>query len=198
VDELNHRVKNTLAIVQSIASQSFRDMSDPKEAQAKFRARLRALAAAHDLLTKGNWANATLSEIIRTSLFACGIMDDGARNVEFSIDTEERLSPKTAVSLSMALHELATNAIKHGALSSGSGQLYVRCSDSTSGPDQILIEWEETHPGVSLKDYRSGFGMKLIRGTVETEMNGDLDLRFTAEGLKCVIVLPRAPLGGQG
>lgn len=198
VDELNHRVKNTLAIVQSIASQSFRDLSDPEDAQAKFRARLRALAMAHDLLTKENWADATLSEIIKTSLFACGIMNDSARNLEFSIDTEERLSPKAAVSLSMALHELATNAIKHGALSSGSGKLYVHCSNSTSTPDQILIEWVETDVALSPKDYHPGFGMKLVKATIENEMNGDLDLKFTAKGVKCVIALPRVSLGGQG
>lgn len=197
VDELNHRVKNTLAIVQSIAAQSFRDLSDPKQAQTKFRARLRALAAAHDLLTETNWSDATLSETITTSLFACGITIEESDRLDISIETDQKLGSKAAVSLSMALHELATNAIKHGALSNETGHLRVRCAPSAVRDDYIQIDWIETGCVLDGTDRREGFGTRLIKSTVEREMKGRSQMLFSPEGFECMIELPRASIEGR-
>mgnify|MGYP003116249627 FL=1 len=197
VDELNHRVKNTLAIVQSIAAQSFRDLSDPKQAQTKFRARLRALAAAHDLLTEANWADAMLSETIMTSLFACGLMVGDSARVDISIKTDQKLGPKAAVSLSMALHELATNAIKHGALSIEAGHLSVHCLPSADLDDYVQIQWVETGGVLNVEDRRDKFGTKLIRSTVEGEMKGRLRMQLSREGFECTIELPRGSIEGR-
>lgn len=198
VDELNHRVKNTLAIVQSIAVQSFRDLSDPKHAQEKFRARLRALAAAHDLLTKENWSNAMLSDVVTAALNVCGFSEDEDSQVELCIDTDERLKPKAAVSISMALHELASNAIKHGSLSVRGGRLRVQCATSSKRPECIRISWTEKNgPGVQ-GERQNGFGMRLLQGTVEKEMAGELQVSFEPSGIAYDIDLPRKILGGGG
>ncbi|WP_370162227.1 sensor histidine kinase [Limimaricola soesokkakensis] len=197
VDELNHRVKNTLAIVQSIAVQSFRDLSHPQQAQSKFQARLRALAGAHDLLTKENWSNAMLSDVLTTALHACGIADGKSSQADLLIDTDERLTPKSAVSLSMALHELATNAIKHGSLSVPDGKLKVRCSTSRERPDCIRIDWLESNGPTIPTERKSGFGMRLLRSTVERELNGKLRIDFGTGGATCEIDLPRTRLGGK-
>ena len=197
VDELNHRVKNTLAIVQSIAAQSFRDLSDPQQAQAKFRARLRALATTHDMLTEANWVGATLSETLIRCLFACGVQVEGSDRVDISIDTDQKLGAKAAVSLSMALHELATNAIKHGALSTASGHLRVRCTSSAAHADHIQIDWIETGASPNTSDRPEGFGTKLIESTVMREMEGHLRMQFLPEGLECTIEVPRASIEGK-
>lgn len=198
VDELNHRVKNTLAVVQSIAVQSFRDLSDPQQAQSKFQARLRALAAAHDLLTRENWSSAMLSEVLVTGLQACGVTGGEGGQTKLHIDTDERLTPKTAVSLSMALHELATNAIKHGALAVPEGQLQVRCATSPEQPDCIRIDWFEADGPAVSRERQSGFGMRLVKSTVERELGGKLQISFGADGVNCEIDLPRNRLGGRG
>ncbi len=197
VDELNHRVKNTLAIVQSLAVQSFRDVSDPKLAQAKFHARLSGLAAAHDLLTRENWTSAMLSDLLQTSLAACGIssgVDGAARLI---IDTDERLAPKPAVAFSMALHELATNAIKHGSLSDKQGSIEVRCETPTDRPDRVSIFWTELGGPASAPEMPRGFGMKLLANTIERELGGTLEARVGPEGLVCQIDLPRIGLTGR-
>lgn len=197
VDELNHRVKNTLAIVQSIAAQSFRDLSEPKYAQTKFRARLRALAAAHDLLTETNWSDAMLSKTIVASLYACGITNEESDRLDITIETDQKLDSKAAVSLSMALHELATNAIKHGALSTEMGRLRVRCAPSATRDDAVKIDWIETGGTVDSTNRRDGFGMRLLRSTVESEMKGRLDMLFSPGGLECTVELPRASIEGR-
>ncbi|MHA6345491.1 sensor histidine kinase [Roseivivax sp. CAU 1761] len=197
VEELNHRVKNTLAVVQSIAVQSFRDLSDPNLAQTKFQSRLRGLAAAHDLLTRENWSNAMLSDILTTSLEACGESVGELGRVSLLLDTDERLMPKLAVSMSMALHELITNAIKYGALSATEGRVRITCATRPDRPELIRIGWYERGGPPPVWTDRQGFGMRLLRTTVEREMSGQLGLEFASDGLACEIDLPRAALAGQ-
>jgi PAS domain S-box-containing protein len=180
VNELNHRVKNTLATIQSIASQTFRNADDLAQAQANFSARIIALAKANDLLTEENWEGASLATIISR---AAAVHAGDAKRFVIS-GPMVRLSPKTAMSLSMAMHELATNALKYGALSNETGVVTV--SWSVAG-DRLHLEWRETGgPPVSKPD-RRGFGSRLIERGLAAEMSGDVAMMFEPGGLVCVI-----------
>lgn len=191
VDELNHRVKNTLAIVQSIALQSFKDLSDLSEAQRKFQARLRALAASHDLLTRENWSKAMLSDVVKTCLSACGIILEADGPVSFEAEIDQELEPKAAVSLSMALHELTTNAIKHGALASKEGRLSIRCLPDPVHRGHIRVEWKEAVPADRPPTSSPGFGMRLLRSTIERELQGHLTFDHRPGAYHCQMSLPQ-------
>jgi two-component sensor histidine kinase len=192
VNELNHRVKNTLAIVQSIANQTFRRGSDPETAKRVFESRLTALAAAHDLLTAENWESASLEEVIRETGVGCGAEES---RVHFE-GPAVRLPPKAAVSLSMALHELCTNALKYGALSNDTGRISV--SWQVLGEKEALqlrLVWkEEGGPAVTAPTHR-GFGSTMIERALASELSGKVQIHFLPEGVQCVIEAPLPALG---
>jgi two-component sensor histidine kinase len=187
VNELNHRVKNTLAIVQSLANQTFKGDAAKRGARQAFESRLAALAAAHDVLTAEKWESASLHEVIRKTGIGCGADD---RRVEIS-GPDLRLAPKTAVALAMALHELCTNAIKYGSLSTESGSVRVswRSAESADGA-KLHLEWrEEGGPPVSPPKTR-GFGSTMIERALASELGGVVELRFLPEGLLCQVEAP--------
>jgi PAS domain S-box-containing protein len=165
IDELNHRVKNTLAIVQGIAQQSFKDDIPPRQARAAFEGRLAALSEAHNLLTREHWSLVSMRQIIDDALRPHG--DVG----RFTLDGPDlMILPKTAISLALAIHELATNAVKHGALSRPEGRIAVQWQRVRgNGPARLAMRWEEAGgPAVSLPT-RRGFGTRMIeRGLVCT------------------------------
>lgn len=188
VNELNHRVKNTLAIVQSLAQQSFRDEVPPNEARRAFSARLSALAAAHNLLTRENWENALLSQIIATAV--SGTTGANSDRVDLS-GPDIQLAPQTAVSVAMALHELCTNAIKYGSLSNESGAVGVswRVLGTAQSP-RLHLEWTE-HGGPPVEPPKSrGFGSRMIERGLAAELGGTVRLDFRASGLVCTIDAP--------
>ncbi|GAA4751471.1 hypothetical protein GCM10023264_17740 [Sphingomonas daechungensis] len=187
IHELNHRVKNTLSIVQALAMQSFNDRADPAVARQTFDARLNALSAAHNLLTTKNWERAGLLETIRTSVAATA----GANLSRVSIQGPDILiAPQTAVSLAMAIHELCTNAIKYGALSNEDGRVAVRWSASPGddGTIGLILEWEETGGPPVVVPSRRGFGTRLIERGLSAELRSEVELDFRPSGLKCTIV----------
>jgi two-component sensor histidine kinase len=191
VNELNHRVKNNLAMAQAIAAQTFRNADDLAQAQASFSARIMALARANDLLTDEHWAEASLKVLIERAV-AAQRPDDPARcRIE---GPEVRLSPKTALSLTMAFHELATNAVKHGAWSTPQGRLAVTW---TAGGGRLHLEWRETGGPPVSPPARRGFGSRLIERGLAAELDGLAELRFDPGGLVCVIdaPLPAPPEG---
>jgi two-component sensor histidine kinase/PAS domain-containing protein len=193
INELNHRVKNTLAIVQGLAQQSFRAEGPTDAARQAFDARLGALAAAHSLLTRKNWETAVLSEIIADSVRAT----TGALSTRVSLaGPEVVLRPQTAVSLAMAVHELSTNAIKHGALSNESGTVTVLWQvGAGEGPPTLRLEWTEIDgPPVAAPTTR-GFGIRMIERGLAAELRGTVTLDFSPSGLRCTIdaPLPEAP-----
>src|SRR5918994_2096075 len=122
INELNHRVKNTLATVQSIASQTLRNAPSPEQAASAIENRLRALAHAHDVLTRENWEAANLSEIVAQAVEPYRSRGEHRIHVRGS---PARLPPRMALAMAMALQELATNAVKHGALSNPTGEVNV-------------------------------------------------------------------------
>jgi PAS domain S-box-containing protein len=195
VNELNHRVKNTLAIVQSLATQSFRKRGpggdgDFLATRDAFEARLFALARGHDVLTRENWEGASLGEIVSEALAAYRNRQDGSEAFEIG-GADLRVTPSMALSLSMALHELCTNALKYGALSTPSGRVRVTWT-ALSGPkeNRLAMHWEESGgPPVSPPAHK-GFGSRLIEGGVARELNGTVRLAYEPTGLVCAIDVP--------
>ena len=143
IHELNHRVKNTLSIVQALAMQSFNDNAEPAAARRTFDARLTALSAAHNLLTMENWESAGLLETIKASIAATA----GANIDRVSIAGPDTvIAPQTAVSVAMAIHELCTNAIKYGALSNDAGTVEVRWTTSPAARSGIFSRTRTSAP----------------------------------------------------
>jgi PAS domain S-box-containing protein len=188
INELNHRVKNTLATVQSIAAQSFRDV--PDDQLQWFHGRLVALANAHDVLTRENWEGATIRELLATVI--APLAAPGSRRFAVS-GPELHLSPRLVLSYSMALHELCTNAAKYGALSNETGQ--VRIDWSLTGADGIArlrLRWEETGGPRVEPPRRTGFGSRLIARGIAHELSAEVRLVFPATGVVCEIDAPLA------
>lgn len=186
VNELNHRVKNTLALVQGLALQSFREGRDPGEARAAFQERLTALAAAHDLLTRESWEGATLAQLAEEAI---GHHNAQEERIAFG-GPEIVLSPKAAVSLVMALHELGTNAAKYGALSTPQGR--VRIGWEVTDGDRLRLEWrEQGGPPVRAPD-RKGFGFRMIERALAADLAGEAGIGFEPDGLVCRIEAPLA------
>lgn len=195
VDELNHRVKNTLAIVQGIAYQTFRDQGIAETARIAFEERLGALATAHGLLTRENWDSVDLGDLARE---AC----DGHAGFEriHIAGPLLRLAPKVAVTIAMALHELCTNATKYGALSVGNGRIDFTWSvlaaegESKRGRDKrcLRLEWRESGGPRVVAPRRRGFGSRMIERALAAELGGEVRLDFAPAGLVCTIEAPLA------
>jgi PAS domain S-box-containing protein len=182
INELNHRVKNTLASVQGIAFQTLKGDVPLADARARFEARLVALSRAHNLLTEQNWGGASLDRVVGDATEHLG----GARR--FDIAGEPlRLAPRAALAIAMALHELGTNAAKYGALSSESGRVAIGWETA----DGLLrLIWRETGgPGVGAPE-RRGFGSRLIEKGLAADLGGRAELRFEPEGVICRIEAP--------
>jgi two-component sensor histidine kinase len=187
INELNHRVKNSLAIVQAIAQQSFKGAHSSPEARAAFEGRLAALSAAHDLLTRENWETASMVKVIEDA-----VAPYRGQKGRFAIDGPDlRLPPKTAVSLALALHELATNAVKYGALSTSEGRIEIKWKiERDDGREQLRLVWRETGgPLVSVPEKR-GFGTRLIERSLAAEFEGKVDIDFLPEGVVCTVLAP--------
>lgn len=182
IHELNHRVKNSLAVVQGLAAQTFREQAVTAEARKLFMGRLNALAAAHDALTRSNWDGASLRTVVEQAIEPF----DPAR---FVVDGPDlRLPAKAAISMAMALHELATNAAKYGALSTDGGTVAVVWSaDPTQG---LCFCWKERGGPVPAAPARQGFGTRLIEQGLAGELGGEARLLFEADGVFCRIDAP--------
>lgn len=184
IDELNHRVKNTLAIVQGLAGQSFGTVSGAEKAKAIFNGRLQALASAHTLLTQTSWGSAELRDIVTGSAEATA--GDLIQRFEFT-GPSLTLPPQTSVSLAMMIHELCINAIKYGALSSAEGSVDVTWKiDNTKGEPTLTLDWRESGGPRVEQPSRQGFGTRLIKRGMSTE-TGKVEMDFKPDGLLCTI-----------
>jgi PAS domain S-box-containing protein len=183
VNELNHRVKNSLTTIQAMAAQSFNGSRSLPEAQEAFTSRIVALAEAHDLLTRENWEGAELHDIASR----LAVLHGGPARFELT-GPAIRLSPRTALSLSMALHELATNAVKYGALSVAQGRIAIHW-DLAPGPgaERLDLTWTE-HGGPPVKPpTQRGFGSRLIERGLAAELSGEAAIQFEPAGVVCRI-----------
>ena len=181
--ELQHRVKNNLAVVQSIAAQSFRGSASKEEGVAVFAGRLRALASATELLTKGNWEAVPVAEIVEEILRP--FRDEKRSHFTFE-GAPIRIPSNIAVTLGMALHELSTNAVKYGALSNDRGVVAVRWQPNATG---IVIDWQEKDGPAVAPPARSGFGTKLLTRGLFDDGTGRVDLAFDPAGVRCTIAI---------
>jgi PAS domain S-box-containing protein len=188
INELNHRVKNTLAAVQSIAWQTLRASPHPKDFLDKFQGRLIALSKAHDLLTRWRWLSLGLGELLEAELEPYAI----AGRQRISRDgTEVALSPRIALALGMIFHELATNATKYGALSSEAGRIELHWTiEETAAWPSLRFRWcESGGPAVS-QPSRKGFGTRFIERSIVRDLGGELRLLFEPAGLQCSFEFP--------
>ncbi len=188
IDELNHRVRNTLAVVQGIAHQTFKDQADPGHSKAAFEGRLMALARAHSLLTRTHWESASLRDVVSD---ACDVEGPLGDRVSIS-GPDVTLQPKQALSIAMALHELRTNALKYGALSNDAGRIDVRWSVEGADPRTLTLTWrEEGGPRVE-PPARRGYGSAMIERALAHELSGEATLDYRPEGVVCTISAPLA------
>ena len=185
INELNHRVKNTLATVQSIAINTLKDVSQ-EEARKALSSRLMALSRIYDILTARNWTGAELHDIVTA--------------VRNGFGSEERISaagpgiwlqPSAAMAMSLTLNELATNAVKYGALSTNEGGVTIRWQlNAPASPGSVLFEWiEHDGPTVAAPAHR-GFGSRLIQSAFSGSDDGKTELSFEPGGLQCRIRIP--------
>ncbi|WP_332658403.1 HWE histidine kinase domain-containing protein [Brevundimonas sp.] len=184
IDELNHRVKNTLATVQSIAMQTARSHADPKTFAEGFQARLLALSHTHDLLTRSHWEGADLAAVLEHETEA-----HGAHRVTLN-GLPVALGPAAALSLGMIFHELATNAAKYGALSAPEGRVLVDWSVSNQSRPVLHLSWRELDgPPVSPPE-RRGFGSRLIERNVRHDLAGEVKLDYAGDGFSADLSIP--------
>ncbi|MES2987579.1 MAG: PAS domain S-box protein [Pseudomonadota bacterium] len=186
VDELNHRVKNTLAIVQGIAQQSFKGDRDSATARRAFEGRLAALSEAHNLLTREHWGLVSMTQIIGDATRPHG----GA--ARFTLKGPDlAIMPKTAISLALAIHELATNAVKHGALSQPEGRVAIRWDRIRGeGSPRLSLVWEESGGPEVVKPKSRGFGTRMIERGLAAELAGSVTIDFRPEGVVCTVDAP--------
>lgn len=183
--ELNHRVKNTLANVLSIIALTRRRATDVESFAESLNGRIRALSATHDLLTQSEWGTTLIRAVVAAEL--APYTQDADHVIELQ-GPDVELAPNDALSLGLAIHELATNAAKYGALSTHSGALRIHWSMVSS--ELARIEWRESGgPPVPTVRPR-GFGTELIEKIVAHELGRPVELRFEPEGVVCVLVAP--------
>ncbi|HVF84044.1 MAG TPA: PAS domain S-box protein [Sphingomicrobium sp.] len=183
IDELSHRAKNLLAIIQSVAQQSFKGARDPADMLRSFEGRLGALAAAHGVLTREKWEAAPIRRVICDTITA--VKSDDHR---LELDGPDLMvPPKTGVSLAMAIHELVTNALKYGSFSGEDGRVLIRWGVEEG---RLKLEWrEEGGPPVSPPE-RRGFGSRMIERGLAAELDGQVRIDFRPEGVVCTVDAP--------
>jgi PAS domain S-box-containing protein len=190
IHELNHRVKNTLATVQSIASQTLRNAPTMRDAKEALEGRLIALARAHDVLTRESWEGAELKEIVGQALAPYGSLGENRLHVS---GPEIRLTPRIALALAMALQELATNAVKYGALANATGEIRITWNVEPARPSPRLhLRWEESGGPPVQAPSRRGFGSRLIERSLSQELNGIARIEFRPTGIVCTVDAPLA------
>tara|TARA_R100001086_G_C11765265_1_gene239268 strand:+ start:40 stop:738 length:699 start_codon:yes stop_codon:yes gene_type:complete len=192
INELNHRVKNTLATIQSIASQTARRAETPEEFRKSFEGRLVALSDTHNALTRGGWEAACLRELFEHELRPYSEEQIRLDGPAFP------LNPREALALGMVIHELATNAAKYGALSVPTGCVQVSWEvepkDGEARPMTLSIAWTELAGPAVGAPASKGFGSRLLHLSIEKELGGKAELRYDPEGFACSLSIPLAQM----
>src|SRR3954471_4793140 len=185
MDELNHRVKNTLATIQAIASQSLRRSKSPGDFVSSFSGRVQSLARAHDLLTQTKLQGAEIKELVHEQVVYGGTDDS---RISFS-GPSLMLDAQAAVHLALVLHELATNARKYGALSTPNGHLAVNWELQTNGGRKLILDWKESGGPTVTAPKERGFGSTLIEKTLQSH-GGEVSISYAANGVSSRISMP--------
>lgn len=184
VRELSHRVKNTMAMVMSIVRRTAKNCNNVDEYVENLIGRLRAMADAHGLLFETNWNEARLEDVVQRTLSA---YIRNAERIVVDAGPSTPLGSKAALSLSMVLNELVTNAIKYGALSHDCGRIHLKWSVEPAGQGDklVILRWQELGGPQVTRPEGSGFGTTLIHGMIEYELLGRVNLDFASSGLVC-------------
>jgi PAS domain S-box-containing protein len=194
IDEINHRVKNTLTTVQSFAAQSLRNANSLAEGRAAFEARLLALSKSHDVLTRQHWEGADLVDVINGAIAPYRGRSGPDR---FSIEGQRlRLRPKAVLALSLAFHELATNAVKYGSLSNDSGRVSLGWRVDPQS-QRFELRWRESGGPAVQPPARRGFGSRLVERGLSQDIAGEARLTFNDAGLECAIDAPLQEIAGS-
>jgi two-component sensor histidine kinase len=184
-------VKNTLATVQSVVSQTLRNTASSHEAKEAIESRLVALSRAHDVLTRENWEGADLYEIVQQAVAPYSSRGEDRLHLK---GPRVRLPPRMALALAMALQELATNAVKYGALSNATGEINIEWTLSRSEDGLSLqLRWEESGGPPVREPSRRGFGTRLIERSLAQDLGGEVKVTFAPSGLMCVVDAPLTP-----
>ena len=187
VAELAHRVRNTLAIVRSIASQTVRHSQDLQQFEASFDGRLQALAQAHTLLISARWERTDLRTLLAHQLNVYAV-HSGAFSF---LGPNVTVSPKAAVTLGLVIHELAANATKYGSLSVPEGSVDIHWHvESGAGPENLQLLWSETGGPPVFPPHHQGFGSQLITFSVAHEFGGKAEMSYPPEGVQWRLTLP--------
>lgn len=191
IEELNHRVKNTLATVQSIVWQALRATSEPTEIRKAIESRLFAMSRSHDLLTQQSWHSASMLDIAHDALAPFSAKDGEKDRIVIGLGEDVRIAPKMALALGIALNELATNAAKYGALSNAAGRLLVQWTVTRNPSGQRLaISWAESNGPAVSPPKRRGFGSQVLERGLAMEIDAEVSLDYAPSGLQCSIDIP--------
>lgn len=186
--ELDHRCKNTLAAVQSVADQTLRRSPTPGHFVEAFNGRLGALAQAHELLTRGRWGPAPLLEVLEEAMAPFGGIDD--HRIRAS-GPDINLAPETCVAMHMTLHELAVNAAKYGALSAEGGQVEIAWNvDFAEESRRLELMWTERDGPPVMEPTSRGFGSRLIEQGIARELGGEATMAFEPGGFVFCLKAP--------
>lgn len=187
IDELNHRVKNTLATVQSIVWQAMRTVPDREGLRGVIEPRLFALSRSHDLLTRENWEGAGLRDVL-TEALGPFLAEDGPEDRIAVTGEDIRLAPKAALALGIAFNELATNAVKYGALSTATGRIDVDWThEPGSGGNRLLLHWRETGGPPVTPPEQKGFGTRVLEQGLAGELGGTVEFDYRPGGVVCTM-----------
>ena len=190
INELNHRVKNTLATVQSIVWQALRKSTDAKVIGESVQGRLSALSRSHDLLARENWTGGGLLDIVIDALKRFGVSGALAERLVIGGDNI-RLSPKVTLALGIAFNELATNAMKYGAFSNEAGSIEITWTAVPSrNGDRLILNWKEKGGPPVSPPARKGFRLQVIERGLAQELDGSVNLDFQPTGLICTLDFP--------
>jgi two-component sensor histidine kinase len=196
--ELQHRMRNLIGVVQLMAQRTIKECESLESFHESFRTRLSALAQVNDLMSSRKSRNGvTFNDLLTAELTAHGLVGAGKPGSQISLSGPEgvRLPPSAVQILALALHELATNAIKHGALSDPAGRLAVSWSTvpSEGGPSRFRLEWRETGGPQHVVCDRKGYGRELIERAIPYQLQAETSYQLTSDGLLCVVTLPIDP-----
>jgi two-component sensor histidine kinase len=185
VQELGHRVSNLLATVQGIAAQTSRASDSKQEGFARLQERIAALARAQRIVTDHKWEAAPVRRVAEAALEP---FLGTANDIELAGETEVSIGARTALAITLAIHELATNAVKYGALSLPSGK--VRVTWKTENKKHVVLEWEESGGPVVQPPLRKGFGSTLLERGLTDSVSGSAHVEYPPSGVRCVLRLP--------
>jgi PAS domain S-box-containing protein len=198
IDELNHRVKNTLSTVQSIVIQALRTPARNDVVRESVQTRLFALSRSHDLLSSDHWKGAGLHDLVDNALEPFRVVEGHAER--FVVTGENvLLQPKTTLALAIAFHELATNAVKYGAFSNEAGTILIRWKVEREPEGKRLnLRWEEHDGPAVAPPTRKGFGSWVIERGLAHELEGEVELSYPVDGVVCTINIPLAGVTHDG